>query len=96
MGVLTRRGVKSILRFLPNELLTEVIAWCRPRDQVALCRATRLFNDLVTRVLYRRINLSTNQAVQNWCRSLSENPKLSLFVLVLELNTWPIDFTTFK
>jgi hypothetical protein len=56
----------------------------------------RLFKDLVTRGLYRRINLLIYQVVQNWCRSLSKNPKLFLFVLALELNGWPIDFATFK
>ncbi|KAJ7275667.1 hypothetical protein C8J57DRAFT_1714250 [Mycena rebaudengoi] len=49
--VLTRRAAKCILRFLQNELLTEVMAKATTADQVALCRVSKLFSRLARRVL---------------------------------------------
>ncbi|KAJ7244098.1 hypothetical protein C8J57DRAFT_1365456 [Mycena rebaudengoi] len=61
--MLTCRAAKCILRFLPNELLTEIIANAAPADQVALCRVSKLFSRLVHRVLYRTITLALPRAV---------------------------------
>ncbi|KAJ7136633.1 hypothetical protein C8R44DRAFT_868763 [Mycena epipterygia] len=86
--MLTRRAAKSILRFLPNEILTEILALCPPADRAALCRASRLFNKLGTRLLYRGITLKTTHGVLKCCRTLGKNSELSLFVKSLDVGAW--------
>ncbi|KAJ7674037.1 hypothetical protein DFH06DRAFT_753317 [Mycena polygramma] len=59
--VLTRRASKCILRWLPNEVLGEVIQYLESkssyRDLLALCRTSRLVHGLATPILYRSIRV---------------------------------------
>ncbi|KAJ7657770.1 hypothetical protein DFH06DRAFT_1297766 [Mycena polygramma] len=65
--VLTRRASKCIIRWLPNEVLTEVVQYLMPlnsdsesyEDLLALCRTSRLLQGLTTPVLYRDLRLYT-------------------------------------
>lgn len=84
--MLTRRAAKCILRFLPNELLTEIIANAAPADQVALCRVSKLFNRLARRVLYHTLALASPRAVLTCCHSLVSNPELALLVKSLDIS----------
>ncbi|KAJ7275657.1 hypothetical protein C8J57DRAFT_1223816 [Mycena rebaudengoi] len=89
--MLTRRAAKCILRFLPNELLTEIIANAAPADQVALCRVSKLFNRLARRVLYRTLALSSPRAVLTCCHSLVSNPELALLVKSFDISASKLD-----
>ncbi|KAJ7244087.1 hypothetical protein C8J57DRAFT_1556055 [Mycena rebaudengoi] len=89
--VLTRRAAKCILRFLPNELLTEIIANAAPADQVALCRVSKLFNRLARRVLYRTLALASPRAVLTCCHSLVSNTELALLVKSFDISASKLD-----
>ncbi|KAJ7244094.1 hypothetical protein C8J57DRAFT_1556092 [Mycena rebaudengoi] len=89
--MLTRRAAKCILRFLPNELLTEIIANTAPADQVALCRVSKLFNRLARRVLYRTLALASPRAVLACCHSLVSNQELALLVKSFDINASKLD-----
>jgi hypothetical protein len=84
--MLTRRAAKCILRFLPNELLTEIIANTAPADQVALCHVSKLFSRLTRRVLYRTVTLASPRAVLACCNALIGNPELALLVKSFDIS----------
>ncbi|KAJ7244108.1 hypothetical protein C8J57DRAFT_1556138 [Mycena rebaudengoi] len=89
--MLTRRAAKCILRFLPNELLTEVMAKATTADQVALCRVSKLFNRLARRVLYRTLALASPRAVLTCCHRLVSNPELALLVKSFDISASKLD-----
>ncbi|KAJ6532652.1 hypothetical protein B0H19DRAFT_1188084 [Mycena capillaripes] len=62
--VLTRRAYKSIVRWLPNELISEIMAHSSRLDLVALCRTSRLINGLAIPLLYRAIYLSETRDME--------------------------------
>ncbi|KAF7344139.1 hypothetical protein MVEN_01704100 [Mycena venus] len=68
--VLTRRAYKSIVRWLPNEVLSEVLGYMSQPDLLAPCRTSRLINGLATPLLYGSV-------------TLSEIPSMEKFVSVL-------------
>ncbi|KAJ6548173.1 hypothetical protein DFH09DRAFT_629305 [Mycena vulgaris] len=54
--VLTRRG-KAISRWLPNEIITEIVQAALLNDQASLCRVSKLFHVICLPVLYRAVRL---------------------------------------
>ncbi|KAJ7118097.1 hypothetical protein C8R44DRAFT_982849 [Mycena epipterygia] len=68
--VLTRRASKSIIRWLPNELLSEVMLHLSRPDLVALCKTTRLTNALAIPFLYCVVVLSTLPEIENFLSTL--------------------------
>ncbi|KAJ7165515.1 hypothetical protein C8R43DRAFT_986623 [Mycena crocata] len=82
--MLTRRAAKCILRFLPNEVLAEIAVVCPTADQAALCRTSRLFHEIVTRVMYRSVSLKSSSAIRTCCRTLINNLQISLLVKSLK------------
>ncbi|KAJ7779502.1 hypothetical protein DFH07DRAFT_936289 [Mycena maculata] len=68
--VLTRRAYKSIIRWLPNEVLSEVMLWATQLDLVALCQTSRLINGLATPLLYHTISLGTIQGIERFTSSM--------------------------
>ncbi|KAJ6615119.1 hypothetical protein B0H10DRAFT_85730 [Mycena sp. CBHHK59/15] len=93
--MLTRRAAKSILRFLPNEILTEIIAVSPPTTQAALCRASRLFNKLATCFLYRTIVLTTVPALDRCCRTLKNRREEALLVKSFDISGCVMDLEIF-
>ncbi|KAJ7275673.1 hypothetical protein C8J57DRAFT_1311402 [Mycena rebaudengoi] len=91
--MLTRRAAKCILRFLPNELLTEIIANTAPADQVALCRVSKLFSRLARRVLYRTVTLASLRAILACCHALIGNPELALLVKSFDISASKLNGT---
>ncbi|KAJ6592908.1 hypothetical protein B0H19DRAFT_1088750 [Mycena capillaripes] len=78
--VLTRRAYKSIIRWLPNEILAEVIRYSASdsyRDLLALCRTSRLINGLAISILYRNICLTTLSATQKLFATLRKHAAAS-------------------
>ncbi|KAJ6453531.1 hypothetical protein C8R45DRAFT_1192719 [Mycena sanguinolenta] len=70
MPVLTRRTAKSILRWLPNEVLAAVMSYSSTSDLIALCTASRLFHAIAVRVLYHTVNLSSNVQLDAFLRTM--------------------------
>ncbi|KAF8130950.1 hypothetical protein K438DRAFT_1999085 [Mycena galopus ATCC 62051] len=62
--VLTRRAYKSIVRWLPNEVLTEILEYLSADDLILLSRISRLVHGLATPPLYRSINLGELTAIE--------------------------------
>ncbi|KAJ7100513.1 hypothetical protein C8R44DRAFT_859384, partial [Mycena epipterygia] len=75
MPILTRRAYKAISRWLPNEVLTEIIqAVPKLADQASLCRVSKLFYDLCLPVLYRVVHLDVKlHSAVTFSSSLKEN-----------------------
>ncbi|KAJ7087113.1 hypothetical protein C8R44DRAFT_31456 [Mycena epipterygia] len=71
--VLTRRASKSIARWLPNELLSEVMLHLSQPDLVALCKTTRLTSGLAIPLLYRAVVLSTLPEIENFLYTLKRH-----------------------
>ncbi|KAF7351701.1 hypothetical protein MSAN_01603200 [Mycena sanguinolenta] len=80
--VLTRAAAKSILRWLPNELLTAVMCHLFRADLVALCRTSRLLRNLATPLLYRSVYLSNNVRIQHFVRTMTQSSTSSLSIHV--------------
>ncbi|KAJ6608053.1 hypothetical protein B0H10DRAFT_2069157 [Mycena sp. CBHHK59/15] len=76
--VLTRRGykesLKEIIRWLPNEAITEIIQHTSRVDQVALCRVSKLFHGLCLPVLNRVVHLNELLTASAFLSSLIDNP----------------------
>ncbi|KAJ7773584.1 hypothetical protein DFH07DRAFT_801233, partial [Mycena maculata] len=71
MPVVTRRASRCIIRWLPNEILTEVIHHLDSyRDLLALCLTSRLVCALATPLLYETVNLATVPAVSSYFSAL--------------------------
>ncbi|KAJ7635797.1 hypothetical protein DFH06DRAFT_1336432 [Mycena polygramma] len=62
--VLTRRGRKSIVRWLPNEILSETMGYASTMDLVALCSTSRLMSALATPLLYRTVYLRNSHRIR--------------------------------
>ncbi|KAJ7100517.1 hypothetical protein C8R44DRAFT_353368 [Mycena epipterygia] len=73
--VLTRRAHKAISRWLPNEVLTEIIeAFPNLADRASLCRVSKLFHALCLPILYRVVHLDVNlHSAVTFSSSLKEN-----------------------
>ncbi|KAJ7612174.1 hypothetical protein FB45DRAFT_1065535 [Roridomyces roridus] len=82
--VLTRSASRArmrITRWLPNEVLTEIIRHARRADQMTLCRASKLFHALVLPILSQSIDLWTNRpsSLKEFCLSLVKNPERAVY-----------------
>ncbi|KAJ7626078.1 hypothetical protein FB45DRAFT_869184 [Roridomyces roridus] len=83
--VLTRRARKCILRWLPNELVSEIIAFSSFDTQLALCRVCKLFNQLAVISLYRAVDLGSYSKFAQFAESLSSNTRNAIHVVSLRL-----------
>ncbi|KAJ7478667.1 hypothetical protein B0H11DRAFT_1916652 [Mycena galericulata] len=78
--VLTRRTSKirsiEIWRWLPNELLTEIIQNVSSADQATLCRVSKLLHNLTLPVLNRTVELNTThpRSLRTFCSALIAKP----------------------
>ncbi|KAJ7801447.1 hypothetical protein B0H14DRAFT_2895640 [Mycena olivaceomarginata] len=73
--VLTRRAAraeKSIIRWLPNEILTAVMLEVAIPDLVSLCMTSRLIRNIVTPLLYRDILLSEVPETKCFLRTMKQ------------------------
>ncbi|KAJ6548171.1 hypothetical protein DFH09DRAFT_1281621, partial [Mycena vulgaris] len=90
--VLTRRGYKAISRWLPNEIMTEIIQEAPQNDLASLCRVSKLFHGLVVPVLYRAVHLDHDGAAA-FCDAILSNPGLAELVRSLTMaarrGAWP-------
>ncbi|KAJ7118096.1 hypothetical protein C8R44DRAFT_189849 [Mycena epipterygia] len=72
--VLTRRAYKSIVRWLPNEVLAEVILCLDSyRDLRALCQISRLISGIAIPLLYREVVLSTLPQIKRLLSTLKKH-----------------------
>ncbi|KAJ7490811.1 hypothetical protein FB451DRAFT_1552416 [Mycena latifolia] len=62
--VLTRRAYKAISRWLPNEIIIEIIQAASQSDRASLCRVSNLFHALCLPVLYRIVHLQTRASAE--------------------------------
>ncbi|KAJ7759601.1 hypothetical protein B0H16DRAFT_1884961 [Mycena metata] len=83
--VLTRRQYKTISRWLPNEILIEVIRAVAKADQATLARVCKLFHGLATPVIYSVVELRKLTKIIGFCRCIVSNSSLSRFVRSLTL-----------
>ncbi|KAJ7500520.1 hypothetical protein B0H11DRAFT_1995642 [Mycena galericulata] len=74
--VLTRRQYKAILRWLPNEIITEIIQVAPRGDREALCRTSKLFHAIGLPILYRDVNLDSGACAKFLCDSVLSNTTL--------------------
>ncbi|KAJ7932970.1 hypothetical protein B0H13DRAFT_1953966 [Mycena leptocephala] len=76
--VLTRRQSKAISRWLPNEIISEIIQAtpCRT-DRAALCATSKLFYGISIPVLYREVDLDSYSCARSFSASIVSNPTLS-------------------
>ncbi|KAJ7759565.1 hypothetical protein B0H16DRAFT_1533738 [Mycena metata] len=86
MMVLTRRQYKSISRWLPNEILIEIIRAVATADQATLARVCKLFHGLATPVIYSVVELRKLARILGFCRCIVSNSSLSRFVRSLILD----------
>ncbi|KAJ7773614.1 hypothetical protein DFH07DRAFT_801262 [Mycena maculata] len=93
MPVFTRRASRCIIRWLPNEILTEVIHHLDLyRDLLALCLTSRLVCALATPLLYRTVNLATVPAVSSYFSALRTSSRVrAAFVRELCIGQDPED-----
>ncbi|KAJ7626079.1 hypothetical protein FB45DRAFT_75026 [Roridomyces roridus] len=84
--VLTRRASKCILRWLPNELVSEIITLSSSDTQLALCRVCKLFNQLAAMSLYRKVTLGSHAKFAQFVRSLSLKPQNATYVVSLRFH----------
>ncbi|KAJ7036600.1 hypothetical protein C8F04DRAFT_1394183 [Mycena alexandri] len=71
--VLTRRAYKSIARWVPNEVISEIIQAAPPHDWASLCRTTMLFQGLGVPLLYRVVDLKTVASVEAFCSTIASH-----------------------
>jgi hypothetical protein len=67
------KGENSLLLQLPSELLNWIAELALPATLVALCRVSKLFNSLCTRLLYNVVVLGSFERMIRCCRTLSTN-----------------------
>ncbi|KAJ6566975.1 hypothetical protein B0H19DRAFT_716308 [Mycena capillaripes] len=72
--VLTRRAYRAISRWLPNEVIIEIIQFTAKADQAALCRVSKLFHDLCLPILYREVHLKSYGCAAAFCSIIMKNP----------------------
>ncbi|KAJ6485431.1 hypothetical protein C8R47DRAFT_1130171 [Mycena vitilis] len=70
--VLTRRGSKSIARWLPDEILSETMGYASPMTLVALCSTSRLMRALATPLLYRTVYLRNQHTIRKFTTTLAK------------------------
>ncbi|KAJ7336907.1 hypothetical protein DFH08DRAFT_1082933 [Mycena albidolilacea] len=78
--VLTRRAAKaskSIIRWLPNEILGTVMVDASRLDLVALCKTSRLMRNIATPLLYRAVFLATIPQINLFLRTMKQRPNSS-------------------
>ncbi|KAF8190997.1 hypothetical protein K438DRAFT_1970744 [Mycena galopus ATCC 62051] len=71
--VLTRRAATeyySIIRWLPNEILSLIVLNVRRLDLIALCRTSRLIHEIAVPSLYRVVALSTVLETELFIRTM--------------------------
>jgi hypothetical protein len=85
--VLTRmaaRAEKSIIRWLPSEILTALMLQMSRLDLVSLCRTSRLLCNIATPLLYRTVCLLKAPQIEYFLRTMAERlnslPPLSHYV----------------
>ncbi|KAJ7467475.1 hypothetical protein FB451DRAFT_393759 [Mycena latifolia] len=78
--VLTRRAYKAISRWLPNEIITEIIQAAPQSDQASLCRVSKLFHGLCLPLLYRAVRLKTRSSIEAFCAAVLSNNALAELV----------------
>ncbi|KAJ7186368.1 hypothetical protein C8R46DRAFT_1206380 [Mycena filopes] len=94
--VLTRRQYRAISRWLPNEIITEVITASPKADQAVLTRVSKLFYGLATPVLYKAVDLRTLAKINGFCSSILVNASLSQPVRVLKLGNLAVREASFS
>ncbi|KAF7361550.1 F-box domain-containing protein [Mycena sanguinolenta] len=75
--VLTRRAHRErmeISRWLPNEVLVQIIQHSPKVDQATLCRVSKLIRDLSLPVLYRIVRIKDTDSVTFFCSAIIGNP----------------------
>ncbi|KAJ7100505.1 hypothetical protein C8R44DRAFT_947005 [Mycena epipterygia] len=75
--VLTRRAYRAISRWLPNEVVTEIIQAAPQKDRTAICRTSKLFYGLSVPVLYRVVDIDTHTSLSSFSAAISSNPNLA-------------------
>ncbi|KAJ7643509.1 hypothetical protein FB45DRAFT_1113461 [Roridomyces roridus] len=83
--VLTRRAHRArmlITRWLPNEVLADIIRYAAQSDRATLCRVSKLFHALVLPMLNRHVvfvlqddGCSYHQLLENFSRAFIQNPR---------------------
>ncbi|KAF7378192.1 hypothetical protein MSAN_00243800 [Mycena sanguinolenta] len=71
--VLTRRAARelnSIVRWLPNEILSAVMSYSSKSDLLVLCRTSRLMHNIATRLLYHTVSLATGAQMEAFLRTM--------------------------
>ncbi|KAJ6453794.1 hypothetical protein C8R45DRAFT_1038884 [Mycena sanguinolenta] len=71
--VLTRRAARaqnSIVRWMPNEILADIMSQSSKSDLLALCRTSRLLRNIATRLLYRIVSLSIPEQIMAFLRTM--------------------------
>ncbi|KAJ7684178.1 hypothetical protein DFH06DRAFT_1161 [Mycena polygramma] len=71
----TSRAYKEISRWLPNEVVAEIIQHAPKDDQAALCRVSKLFQGLCVPALYRVVCLEKYASAMSFYSSLLANPQ---------------------
>ncbi|KAF7361552.1 hypothetical protein MSAN_01188800 [Mycena sanguinolenta] len=87
--VLTRRAYREkmeISRWLPNEVLVQIIQHSAKADQATLARASKLFWDLCLPVLYRIVKLKNPRSITFFCSKIMEIPSRADAVRSFTLN----------
>ena len=75
----------SMQTWLPIELWEEIIGFCAQSDQVIICRVSKQFNLLATRMVYRKISCQYPEQVIGCCRTLVRNSSAALCVRIFNL-----------
>ncbi|KAJ7489684.1 hypothetical protein B0H11DRAFT_1912688 [Mycena galericulata] len=86
-----RRWLRAISRWLPNEVILQVIDAAPKPDQAALCRVSKLFHRLATPAVYRILELNQLSMVVNFCSAILSNPHLAELVRSLTVIDVRID-----
>lgn len=68
----TLKTPKSIVLWFPNEVIFEVLLYMSPMDLLALCRTSRLINDLSTPLLYRCVDLCDISQIETFISALEK------------------------
>ncbi|KAJ6548182.1 hypothetical protein DFH09DRAFT_1367018 [Mycena vulgaris] len=84
--VLTRRAYKAISRWLPNEIITEIVRAAPPNDQASLCRVSKLFRGICLPILYRAVGLATYTSLVAFCSTISSNSLVAQLVRSFEVS----------
>ncbi|KAJ7434871.1 hypothetical protein FB451DRAFT_1571807 [Mycena latifolia] len=87
--VLTRRAYKAISRWLPNEVITQIIQAASKEDQASLCRVSKLFHGLCLPIFNRTVRLGHYGRASTFCAAIIANPTRALAIRSFTvLNIW--------